>query len=350
MKVIDLFSGIGGLSEGFRELGFDIVVANEIDKEIAQSYKKNFPKTVMINEDITKLNISSVFNKYKDANVILGGPPCQGFSQKGKRLSLNDPRNYLFRYFAKVVKYVRPEFFVMENVPNLLTTSDGFFKKEIRKIFFDMGYSVNMSVLNAADYEVPQNRKRAIIIGSLGNNKVKMPSKCIDKVSTWDAISDLAFLNSGEGNFKQEYACPAETSYEKKLRNNSKFLYNHVATNHSVKALNRIKLIPENGDRSNLPKKELTKSIYSGTWGRIVKNQQSVTITTRFDTPSSGRFIHPTLNRALTVREAARIQSFNDEVIFYGTKGSQMKQIGNAVPPLLAQKLAKQILNAKKEG
>lgn len=350
MKVIDLFSGIGGLSEGFRKKGFDIVVANEIDKEIAESYHQNFPETLMINKDITKINISDVFEKYKDSDVVLGGPPCQGFSQKGKRLSLKDPRNYLFRYFAKVVEYVRPQYFVMENVPNLLTTSNGFFKKEINDIFYNMGYLVNMSVLNAADYGVPQNRKRAIIIGTLGDEVIKFPPKDKTKVTTWDAISDLAFLNSGEGQFKQQYRFLAKSNYEKLLRQSSDYLYNHVVTKHSEKALKRMKLIPENGDRSDLPKEELTKSVYSGTWGRIIKNQQSVTITTRFDTPSSGRFTHPFLNRALTVREAARIQSFPDSIIFYGTKSSQMKQVGNAVPPLLAEKIADQILRAEENN
>lgn len=345
MRVIDLFSGIGGLSEGFRELGFDVVVANEIDKEIAKSYSKNFPETFMINEDITKIDISSVFYKYKNSDVILGGPPCQGFSQKGKRLSLKDPRNYLFRYFAKVVEYVRPRFFVIENVPNLLTTSNGFFKEEMNDIFSNMGYLVNMSVLNAADYGVPQNRKRAIIIGTSGNKEVSFPLKNQYKVNTWDAISDLAFLNSGEGKFKQAYKFPAKTNYEKYLKKNFNYLYNHISTRHSAKALKRMKLIPENGDRSDLPEDELTKSIYSGTWGRIIKDQQSVTITTRFDTPSSGRFTHPFLNRAITVREAARIQSFSDSIVFYGTKSSQMRQVGNAVPPLLAKKIAIQILN-----
>ncbi|ARW51211.1 DNA cytosine methyltransferase [Levilactobacillus brevis] len=347
MKVIDLFSGIGGLSEGFRESGFDVVVANEIDEEIAKSYKKNNPDTVMINEDITKMDISSVFKEYKNCDVVLGGPPCQGFSQKGKRLSLKDPRNYLFRYFAKVVKFIRPQFFVMENVSNLLTTSSGFFKKEIDDVFSNMGYLVNMSVLNVSDYGVPQNRRRAIIIGTLGDIKVKFPAKNEVKINTWDAISDLAFLNSGEGEFRQEYRFPAKTDYEKMLRENSNYLYNHISTRHSEKAINRMKLIPENGDRSNLPKEELTRSIYSGTWGRVIKDQQSVTITTRFDTPSSGRFTHPSLNRALTVREAARIQSFPDTVVFYGTKSSQMKQVGNAVPPLLAKKIANQILRHK---
>lgn len=348
MKAIDLFSGIGGLSEGFRKNNVDIVVANEIDKDIASSYKKNNPETEMINEDITQLNIESVFGKYKDANIILGGPPCQGFSQKGKRLSLKDPRNYLFRYFAKVVDFVKPEYFVMENVPNLLTTSNGYFKNEIIDIFSRMGYKVNLDVLNAADYGVPQNRRRAIIIGALDGHKVPMPKKINKKVTTWEAISDLAFLKSGEGSFEQEYRIAPQTSYQKDRRKNSTKLFNHQATSHSLSAIKRMRLIPENGDKNDLPQELLTKSIYSGTWGRIIKNSQSVTITTRFDTPSSGRFTHPFLNRAITVREAARIQSFDDDTIFWGPKTSQMKQVGNAVPPKLAYKIAQQIIKDKK--
>lgn len=344
MNVIDLFSGIGGLSEGFREAGYTISVANEIDEQIALSYKKNFSETVMINEDITNLEISKVFNKYKNTDVVLGGPPCQGFSQKGKRLSLKDPRNYLFKYFADVVNYIKPTYFVMENVPNLLTTSNGYFKKEINDIFSNMGYLVNMSVLNAADFGVPQSRRRAIIIGTLKLNKIEMPHPLSNKVTTWDAISDLAFLSSGEGAFKQSYRQNPKTEYERDLRGKSQYLYNHIATNHSKTAIARMKLIPENGGREDLPVKELTKSIFSGTWGRIIKNQQSVTITTRFDTPSSGRFTHPFLDRSITVREAARIQSFKDSIIFYGSKTSQMKQVGNAVPPKLAYEIAKQLL------
>ena len=343
-----MFSGIGGLSEGFRKNSIDIVIANEIDKSIASSYKKNNPETEMINEDITQLNIECVFSKYKDADIVLGGPPCQGFSQKGKRLSLKDPRNYLFRYFAKVVNFVKPKYFVMENVPNLLTTSNGYFKDEIIDIFSKMGYGVNLDVLNAADYGVPQNRRRAIIIGALNGHKISMPKKISEKVTTWEAISDLAFLKSGEGSFEQEYRMPPQTSYQKDRRKNSTKLFNHQATKHSLSAIKRMQLIPENGDKSDLPKELLTKSIYSGTWGRIIKNSQSVTITTRFDTPSSGRFTHPFLNRAITVREAARIQSFDDDTIFWGPKSSQMKQVGNAVPPKLAYYIAQQIIKDKK--
>ncbi|ATO43928.1 DNA cytosine methyltransferase [Loigolactobacillus coryniformis] len=343
-KIIDLFSGVGGLSIGFRNAGYNVVLANEIDASIANSYQKNHPETKMINEDITKLDIADTFAEYRDVGMIIGGPPCQGFSQKGKRLSLRDPRNYLFRYFFDVVKFVKPENFVIENVPNLLTAANGYFKNEIYELFESLGYEVISDVLNAKDYGVPQARRRAIIIGSLRKNVLKFPKKQNEMTTVWDAISDLAFLESGEGEQVQEYKFIPQSKYQEMMRKHSTNLYNHVATKHSALAIERMMLVPENGGREDLPEEHLTKSIFSGTWGRMDKNSQSVTITTRFDTPSSGRFTHPYLNRAITVREAARIQSFPDNMIFYGTKTSQMKQVGNAVPPLMAEAIANSIL------
>ncbi len=349
MKAIDLFSGIGGLSLGFREAGFDICLANEIEKSIAESYVKNHQSTKMINEDITKLDIETTFKNYLGITVIIGGPPCQGFSQKGKRLSLKDPRNYLFKYFFEVVKYVLPQYFVIENVPNLLTAANGHFKNEIFELFTSIGYSLDTDVLNSSEYGVPQNRKRAIIIGKKGSGKVPFPKKVQQKVTIWEAISDLAYLQSAEGEFEQEYKLPIKSLYQKELRKDSAMLFNHVATKHSNLAIDRMNLVPINGGRSDLPVEHHTKSIFSGTWGRMNKEGQSITITTRFDTPSSGRFTHPFLNRAITVREAARIQSFPDDIIFYGSKTSQMKQVGNAVPPLLAKKIAEAIIEDRGE-
>ena len=342
--VIDLFAGVGGLSLGFEMEGFNVVVANEYDASIASAYTKNHPNTKMIVGDITEININETFKPYKHKiDVIIGGPPCQGFSQKGQRKTINDKRNFLFKYYVKVVELIVPKYFVMENVPNLLTSENGLFKKEIIELFGKLGYSLTTGVLNAADYGVPQNRKRAVIIGKLGKTTPSLPQKSTKTVTVWDAIEDLSFLNSGEGCEEQQYPHPAKSEYAKRLRSNSAVLHNHVATHHSDLALERMNLIPPNCGKKVLPKEHLTKSIYSGTWTRMVKDEVSVTITTRFDTPSSGQFTHPYLNRAITVREAARIQSFPDTFIFTGTKSSQMKQVGNAVPPLLANAIAKQI-------
>lgn len=344
--VIDLFAGVGGLSLGFEMEGFDVLLANEYDKSIAAAYAENHKKTKVIVGDITSFDLNKVFKEYVDkVDVVIGGPPCQGFSQKGKRKTIHDERNFLFKYFISVVELVKSRYFVMENVPNLLTAENGYFFNEIEKLFGNLGYSICAGILNAADYGVPQNRRRAIIIGKRLGNAPELPKINNEKVSVWDAISDLAFLESGEGKFAQEYRKDPESDYELKMREGSITLYNHIATKHSTVALQRLSLIPANAGKETLPKEHITKSIYSGTWSRMKQDEVSVTITTRFDTPSSGRFTHPFLNRAITVREAARLQSFPDTFKFIGSKMSQMKQVGNAVPPLLARAIAHVIMN-----
>ena len=344
--VIDLFAGVGGLSLGFEMEGFDILLANEFDQSIATAYKENHKSTNVVVGDITSLDLSKVFGEYDNKiDVVIGGPPCQGFSQKGKRKTINDERNFLFKHYVEVVKFVKPKYFVMENVPNLLTAEKGFFLNEIKGLFKGYGYSIRYGVLNAADYGVPQNRRRAIIIGKYLATPPELPLPCKQKVTIWDAISDLAYLESGEGEFEQEYRNSPKSDYEKKMRKGSKILYNHMATKHSALALERLSLIPPNAGKEILPKEHITKSVYSGTWSRMKQNDVAVTITTRFDTPSSGKFTHPFLNRAITVREAARLQSFPDTFKFIGSKMSQMKQVGNAVPPLLARKIARVIMN-----
>ncbi|WP_306792895.1 DNA cytosine methyltransferase [Neobacillus paridis] len=290
--------------------------------------------------------MKKTFHEYRrKVDVIIGVPPCQGFSQKGQRKTINDERNFLFKYFVAVVDFVRPRYFVMENVPNLLTAENGYFKEEIIDLFEGLGYTLSTDTLNAADYGVPQNRRRAVIIGKQGESAIAMPRPLDYKVTIWDAISDLAYLNSGEGVEWDSYRYPPQSEYQRMMREGSDNLYNHKATKHSELAIERLKMIPPNRGKEVLPKEHLTKSIYSGTWTRMVKDEISVTITTRFDTPSSGKFTHPFLHRAITVREAARIQSFPDTFHFIGTKSSQMKQVGNAVPPLLAKAIATVVMN-----
>jgi len=309
--VIDLFAGVGGLSLGFEMEGFDILLANEFDQSIATAYKENHKSTNVVVGDITSLDLSKVFGEYVNKiDVVIGGPPCQGFSQKGKRKTINDERNFLFKHYVEVVKFVKPKYFVMENVPNLLTAEKGFFLNEIKGLFKGYGYSIRYGILNAADYGVPQNRRRAIIIGKYLATPPELPLPCKQKVTIWDAISDLAYLESGEGEFEQEYRNSPKSDYEKKMRKGSKILYNHMATKHSALALERLSLIPPNAGKEVLPKEHITKSVYSGTWSRMKQNDVAVTITTRFDTPSSGKFTHPFLNRAITVREAARLKTF----------------------------------------
>lgn len=200
-KVIDLFAGVGGLSLGFEMHGFDIVLANEYDASIAKAYTENHKNTKMIVGDITSLDLQATFSNYRgDVDIIIGGPPCQGFSQKGQRKTIHDERNFLFKYYVEVVKLVEPKYFVMENVPNLLTAENGYFYREIEVLFKSMGYSLKSGVLNASDYGVPQNRRRAVIIGKRNGAAPKLPKPKDVTVTIWDAISDLAYLESGEGS------------------------------------------------------------------------------------------------------------------------------------------------------
>lgn len=348
--VIDLFAGVGGLSLGFEMAGFEVALANEYDPSIAGAYVKNRPNTKMIVEDITKLPIDETFGLYEGkVTAVIGGPPCQGFSQKGKRKSINDPRNYLFRYYFEVVKRVKPCYFVIENVPNLLTTENGLFKDEIIELFSGIGYAVSCGVLCAADFGVPQDRHRTCIIGKYGAEEpVALPKPMHKHTTIWDAISDLSYLESGEGAERQSYRNEPKTDYQRAMRAGSTELFNHVATRHSKVTLERLHMIAPECGKEMLPEEHHTKSIYSGTWCRMKKDGIAKTITTRYDTPSSGEFTHPYLDRAITTREAARIQSFPDTFHFYGSKSSQMKQVGNAVPPLLGRAIARRILEDMK--
>lgn len=352
MKVADLFAGVGGLSLGFEQAGFDIAFAVEFDKDIAAAYEKNHVGTMVYNTDICKLDPHELMNRHGKIDVVVGGPPCQGFSQKGKRLSVKDDRNFLFRQYVRFVEALRPKFFVIENVPNIVTTANGYFKNEIIREFSELGYAVNADVFDVSDYGVPQQRRRAVFIGELGRNNVRFPAPHGKRITVNDAISDMPPLESGEGAEIAEYLAPAANAYQQMMRIGTRGgVQNHQATAHSVVALTRMKMIPKGMGKEVLPPEHRTKSIYSGTWCRLLEDDVAATITTRFDTPSSGRFTHPTQNRCITVREAARLQSFPDSFVFYGTKTSQMKQVGNAVPPLFANAIAKEILKAEaKEG
>lgn len=348
MIIGDLFAGVGGMSEGFRMAGFDVAFAVEFDKDIAAAYQKNHTETDVYAEDITQVDVQELHKKHPQIDVIIGGPPCQGFSQKGKRLSLDDPRNFLFQQYVRFVKEFKPKYFVLENVPNIITTSNGYFKDQIVAAFNELGYDVTYGILKAIDFGVPQDRHRAVFIGQLGKLEIGLPKPTGEHTTIKEAIYDLPFIESAEGDEVSFYDKPAESAFAKELRRGATVLHNHVATSHSKLALERLALIPKGAGREVLPKEHRTKSIYSGTWCRLLEDGVAATITTRFDTPSSGRFTHPILNRCLTVREAARIQTFPDDFIFYGSKSIQMKEVGNAVPPFLARAIAREIANNEK--
>lgn len=343
-RILDLFCGAGGFSLGFdKNPYFKTLLALDFEPSAIETFKQNFKNTQAICGDITDKNIKiHIINLAKElkVNMIIGGPPCQGFSLKGKNLGLNDPRNFLFLEYLELVREIKPEVFVIENVKNLLSSANGYFKNEIIARIKKLGYQVNCDILNAKDYGVPQNRQRTFFLASK-NKILEFPKKFDSFVSVKDAISDLAYLESGEGQIISEYKNAPQSQYQKMLRGG--LLQYHKASNHSKIALQKLKMIPCESGKEHLPKELHGKQKFDTTWGRLKWNELSPTIDTRFDTPSNGTNSHPFLNRAITPREAARIQSFDDDFIFCGSKTQVCKQIGNAVPPLLAKALADKI-------
>lgn len=349
-NVLDLFCGCGGLSCGLDQVPqIETKVALDFEPRAIKTFQLNFPNVKCVCGNICDEAIKQQVIDYcreTEVNMIVGGPPCQGFSLKGKNLGLNDPRNFLFLEYVDLVKRIQPAVFVIENVKNLVNSEKHYFINQIYAEFEEMGYHLNHAILNAADFGVPQNRERAIIIGQKKGKIATMPHNYISKkVTVRDAISDLAYLESGEGEYIASYRYAPQSDYQKMLRNGATKLYNHKATAHSDFALEKLKMIPPEGDKTAMPKDLYGKQKFATTWARLVWDKQSPTIDTRFDTPSNGRNSHPVLNRSITPREAARLQSFPDTFIFTGNKCAICKQIGNAVPPLLAKAIGEHIVN-----
>jgi DNA-cytosine methyltransferase len=346
-KILDLFCGAGGMSHGMhKNPHFKTEVALDVNERLAITLKKNMPEAIVIIGDIqdriVKKKVIEI-SKKKDVNMIIGGPPCQGYSMKGKKLGLDDPRNFLFIEFLNLVKKIQPKVFVIENVKSLLSTSKGWFRDQIINEIEKLNYNVEVGILKATDFGVPQTRERAIFI-CCKTKKITLPKPTVKHVFTVkDAIFDLAYLNSNEGKFEQEYLTKPTSEYQKQIRKNCKKLYNHQASNHASIAIDKLKMIPPEKGKEYLPKELLGKQQYKSTWGRLKWDKPSPTIDTRFDAASNGTNNHPFLHRTITPREAARLQSFDDSYIFYGPKVAVRAQIGNAVPPLMAKAIADKI-------
>ncbi len=344
-RVLDLFCGAGGFSSGLdKNHNFKTLLALDFEQSCVDTFRANFKDSIAICGDITDKKIKGELIKNAKElkiNMIIGGPPCQGFSLKGKKLGLDDPRNFLFLEYLDIVKKLKPEVFIIENVKTIFSTANGFFKAEIEKRIQNLGYFVNSAILNAKDFKIPQNRERAFFI-ACKNKIIEFPKPLKKKVSIKEAISDLAYLNSGEGEIISSYKNTAQSTYQKMLR--GKELQYHKASNHSKIALDKLKLIPQECGKEHLPESLKGKQKFHTTWGRLKWDSVSPTIDTRFDTPSNGTNSHPFLHRSITPREAARLQSFSDDFIFLGSKTKVCRQIGNAVPPLLAKALADAII------
>jgi len=327
---IDLFAGCGGFSCGFNWAGFIITDAVEFDGGIAASYAHNHSHTNLIVDDIRNVDNNKYF-KAGQAEIILGGPPCQGFSMAGARIRHNfvdDPRNYLFKHYLNIVKIVHPKMFIFENVKGILHYQQGKVFNTIAEEFEKLGYVLQYTIARATNYGIPQARERTILIGSqtpfelqheLGKTRRMISMKCknfFNIGSVWGAIGDLPE--------------PGATD-----------IPNHIATRHNSVAIKRMQKVRTKENYSVLD--ENIKSIHSGAYGRLDPNGIAPTITTRFDTPSAGRFIHPYQDRTITPREAARLQSFPDDFVFIGNRTNVCKQIGNAVPPKMAYVFATMI-------
>ncbi len=352
-RILDLFCGAGGFSYGIeKNPHFKTVLALDNDPTVAETFKNNIPNSEIVIGNISDSKIKDILvkkSKYLKVNMIIGGPPCQGYSNKGKKLGLADPRNFLFREYLNLVKKIQPDIFIIENVKALLSASNGWFKDEIISNIKKLGYYVEYGVLNALNYGVPQARERTIFICSK-HKSIHLPKATVNNYTTVrDAISDLSYLESGEGCFEQNYKRKPLTFYQKLMRNCSNSLFNHLASKHKQVAIDKLKMIPPEKGKEFLPKELRGKQKFKTTWGRLKWDEPSPTIDTRFDAASNGTNNHPFLNRAITPREAARLQSFDDKFIFYGSKVHIRKQIGNAVPPLMAEAIADNILEELKK-
>jgi len=337
INVLDLFSGCGGLSYGFYKSGYSIIGGVDNWKESLITFQNNHPGAKTINMDLGNYSPSSLDKQIgRRIDVIIGGPPCQGFSISGKR-DPGDPRNNLYRGFVDAVRYFKPKAFLLENVPNLISMANGSIKDRIIKDFTTLGYGVVYGVLLASDFGVPQNRKRVFFIGLEGKSKFSFPIGRFKykKRTCGDAISDLPKQTIKNGGRNEQ---KPQSDYQKDMRKGTAKIYNHVVTKHQQRTIDIISLVPDGGNYKNLPAHLRNTRKVNIAWTRFSSNKPSYTI----DTGHRHHF-HYKYNRVPTVRESARIQSFPDDFIFYGSKTSQYHQVGNAVPPLLAKVLAVEI-------
>lgn len=335
--VIDLFSGCGGLSSGFSDAGYDVILGIDHWKDAINTFQYNHKKSKAIVADLFKETPKEISIKtgIKTVDLIIGGPPCQGFSIAGKRI-VNDERNQLYKAFVDFVAFYQPKAFLMENVSNIISMGNGIIKDNIIEDFQKLGYTIVYKVLMASEYGVPQNRKRAIFIGTKDNNEFQFPKPTIKKlITSREAISDLPENSLPDGT---PYLISPKSIYQKLIRKGSKSIHNHEITNHKEKTIEIISLVPNGGNYKNLPEELRSTRKVNIAWTRLNSEKPSFTI----DTGHRHHF-HYKYNRVPTVRESARLQSFPDSFIFLGSKTSQCKQVGNAVPPILAKVLAESL-------
>lgn len=382
MKSIDLFAGAGGLSYGLQQAGFESLFANEWVPEYAQTYQLNHPHTEMLVGDVRQvceINLKHRLGvKEGEIDLVAGGPPCQGFSINAPIRNLDDERNHLFKDFLRVVAALMPKAVLIENVPGIVSLGKGTVVQQIYRELAAMGYKVKHKILFAGHYGVPQMRFRTVFIGIKNYvEEITFPEPiynakavanftgaqelCISTppllyqhlkshTTVWDALSDLPVIINGEMCGPETYATEPSNDYQRYLRKNSAKLTAHYCARLGDVNLERLKYIPQGGSWRDIPfdllpagLKRARRSDHTKRYGRLHPDALCSTVLTKCD-PHWGSFFHPTQDRIISVREAARIQSFPDDYVFTGNITQQYEQIGNAVPPLLGKAIGDEIM------
>ena len=358
---IDLFCGAGGLSEGFRQAGFHVLAGNDFDPFAAETFSASHSEAQFLPgpiQDITARDFLKAAGLRKgELDCLIGGPPCQAFSVYNHQRGMHDKRSGLFYEYLRIVKGLKPKWVVMENVTGITSAGDGQAVEEILSGLAKLDYRVETRILRAEEYGVPQERRRIFFLGNRLGLPISWPEPThgpglLPFVTVWDAIGDLPALENGEDpGGPLPYRLAPATDYQVALRGNSIEVTNHAAPRLAPINLKRMKHIPEGGSWRNIPvdllpagMKRARRCDHTKRYGRLRKDGMSSTVLTKCDL-HWGAYIHPEQNRVLTVREAARLQSFPDWFAFAGPRTEQYVQVGNAVPPLLGRKVAEAILS-----
>ena len=340
LNVLDLFSGCGGLSLGFKLAGFKIKGAIDHDVDSIETFKRNFGKGKFFVKDINEVDKKFIKKNYKNVDVIIGGPPCQGFSNANRwHKNYSDPRNLLFLKFIEFVKIIKPKMVLIENVSGILSRSKGEIINNIKEILNKSGYKVDYKLLNASEFGVPQIRKRVFIVGNrLSSIEFFKNLKKQKKVTVKDAISELYALEKKDD---KKLNGKLDNDYIKYLRKKNSKLLNHDIVYPAESTIEKIKYVKQGDNWQSIPVKLFKNNRnnrHSSAFKRLKEDDFSVTIDTG---NAHSNYFHPIYHRIPTPREAARIQSFTDNFEFIGSRTSQYRQIGNAVPPLLSKEIAK---------
>lgn len=362
-RVVDLFCGCGGLSAGLRDAGFKVVAGADNETKYMSTFEVNFPDALHVKADLSLYPPDELLRtlgiKQGELELLAGGPPCQGFSKNvpRSRRSADSSNNLLIFRFIEFCEVIRPKAVMMENVAEMKNGFSHQFTDEIATRLANAGYTVASVVINAAEFGVPQMRKRAFVFAALSGNRLTPPdrthkapseqmgfSSTPDYVNVWDAIGDLPSIRHGEGSAETEYACPPFSDYQRMVRSIDGTVKNHLARRLQPKQYARISSLEPGQGLNDLPNSLKVRAGYSGAYGRLTKDMVAPTITRWMFHPGSGRWGHPIDLRTLTIREAARLQGFHDDYEFVGSFVQQAGQIGNAVPPLLATALGRSVL------